>query len=580
MADIFISYSRKDSQHALSLAERLRSSGVTVWMDTASLAASETWSGEIVNAIKDCHTLVVLLSPNSVDSMNVTKELALASEKKKTIVPIQIAACELNSAMEYALAGLHQISLFDEVSLNRWFEKIGIRNNSQVVGIKTGGLISRPTEDDFLRLAVLPFEDLSPSHDNEWFADGMMDELINTLGSLSKLIVPGRSSVMVYKKDRPKASIIGEELEVRYIVEGTVRKAGEKIRISASLTDTNTNSQLWNNKFDGTFDDIFDFQERVAREISEGLKVKLTPQDEVKMEKKLTENPEAYELFKKAEGFSSRNTKQDLLYALKCLDEAIRIDPLFAAAYANMSIYQTQLYRNYGKDIEYLHRSAEVIKRAKELNPNLASVYYALSDLQSSRGEKREAIMSAQKALELDPKDRKCYFNLGNIYDEMSQPEIAVQYYEKVLALSPGDLNSHFNLSINYDALKDIPKRNHASERGIPFFERHLKVNPDDHARKMCYAILLEFIGRREKSAEIVEDLISAPNVDGHIIYNGAIIIIRQGNLHKAIETLENAMKKGFQIRIDRLKSDPDFDPLRGIPEFEKLLKKIESETY
>ena len=403
----------------------------------------------------------------------------------------------------------------------------------------------------------------------------MMDELIGTLGSLSKLIVPGRSSVMVYKKDRPKARVIGQELEVRYIVEGTVRKAGEKIRISASLTDAKTNTQLWNNKFDGTFDDIFDFQERVAREITEGLKLKLTPEDEKKIEQKLTENPEAYELYQKANTYFSRQTKQDFLYALDCLNEAVKLDPSFAAAYAFISRVHTDLYRNYEHNDSHLSAAAEAIEKAQQLNPDLPSIYRALSELHLQRGEKEEAIRAAKKAVELDPKNPFSHFQLGFIYSELWQPEEAARHFEEALRLDPTNLTAHFNLCLQYDRLKDIAKRNQSGERALPYFERHLKKNPDDQNKKMNYAILLEFLGRTEESLRIADELISAPNADGNTIYNGACIIARQGEHEKAIAALRKAVEKGF-TNLEIFRSDPDLDGLRGMPEFEELMKKLE----
>jgi len=183
MADIFISYSRRDSEQALSLAERLRASGANVWMDTAALAAAETWSAEIVNAIERCSHFFLLLSEDSVTSKNVTKEVALASEKDKIIVPIELSTCTLNSAMQYALAGLQKVSIVDEVALVRAIEKLGIGNadipsaSSRPSELQGNGQDARAT----LRIAILPFADQSPAHYNEWFSVCLDAELINNV---------------------------------------------------------------------------------------------------------------------------------------------------------------------------------------------------------------------------------------------------------------------------------------------------------------------------------------------------------------------------------------------------------------
>jgi adenylate cyclase len=631
--DIFVSYSNNDRQHAHKLVEKLRAAGNSVWIDESGIRAAMQWSSEIVRAIESCKVFIILLSKAAFESHNVVKELSLASEEKKHILPVELEHVELTHEVKYQLSGLQRVSFKEygriEEAVRRFlnasqlpapsphegrrhllatmftdikgyslmmntdeqlamkvlkyhnefmrqmieshegrvveiigdaflavFESAvravetgiaiqeGFKQYNQTcpeperfqvrIGIHLGDVIEEQggvkgdavniaariqamapaggvafsetiynavrhktplevvslgakklknirdpytiyslkgigeiqtsstgdSEPDILRLAVLPFEDLSPSHDNEWFADGMMDELIGTLGSLSKLIVPGRTSVMEYKKNRPKQKVIAEELEVRYLVEGTVRKAGEKIRISTSLTDARTNTQLWNNQFDGTFNDIFDFQERVAREITEGLKLKLTPQDEKKIEQKVTENPEAYELYNKANTYFNRQTKQDLLYALDCLSEAVKHDPAFATAFAVISSVHTSLYRSYENNDSHLSAASDAIEKARQLNPDLPIVYGALSDLHLQRGEKEEAIESAKKSIELDPKDPFRRIRLGFIYMELWQPVEAARHFEEGLGLDPTYLAAHYNLCIQYDRLNVIRRQN------------------------------------------------------------------------------------------------------------------------
>jgi len=296
MADIFISYSRRDSEQALSLAERLRASGASVWMDTAVLSAAETWSAEIVNAIESCSHFILLLSNDSVASINVTKEVSLASEAKKTIVPIEIHHCDLNAAMKYALAGLQKVSLSDEIALARAFEKLGISGTD----FSPSNISMTPERTEVrsttLRIAVLPFEDQSPAHDNEWFSDGLTDELISTLGKLDQLFVVDSQSSRIYKGAKLATKEIASQLNVRYIVRGAVRKAGDKIRIQATLIEAANGTTLWDEKFNGTMEDIFEIQEKTALDIAEGLKLKLTKEELEEIEERGTENVEAYRL--------------------------------------------------------------------------------------------------------------------------------------------------------------------------------------------------------------------------------------------------------------------------------------------
>lgn len=581
MSHIFISYSSEDRERASKLCNHLHSSGYDVWIDESEIDGAVSWSKEIAEAMEECSAFIVLLSSSSIASLNVAKELTAASELKKYILPVELEPVTLKREFLYHLSGVHRVGIDNIEGITRALEKIGVikeSNNIQSNKNRSSDIQYQKPET-LIRLAVLPFEDLSPSHDNEWFADGMMDELIGTLGSLSKLIVPGRSSVMVYKKDRPKVSIIGQELEVRYIVEGTVRKAGEKIRISASLSDAKTNTQLWNNKFDGNFDDIFDFQERVAREITEGLKLKLTPQDEKKIELKITENPEAYELYQKANIYFNRQTKQDFLYALDCLNETVNLDPLFGVAYSLIARAHTALYRTYDRDDSHLSIANDAVDKAWQLNPDLPSIYQAFSDLYLDRGEKEKAIEAAKRMLDLDPKNYKSHNQLGFIYMELQLPEEAAKHYEEALRLYPTDLAAHYNLCLQYESLHDNLRRNRSAEFAFPYFQRHLKKNPDDQSMKMSYAILLEFLGRTEESLRIADELIIAPNADGAIIYNGACMIARLGDKKKALAAFQRAVKNGFYLDVNIFRTDSDFVGLLEMSEFEDFVKSLNSDS-
>ena len=414
----------------------------------------------------------------------------------------------------------------------------------------------RPSTIDNLtkRLAVIPFEDQSPNHDNEWFGDGLTDDLISTLNKLDEVFVLDRQSSKEYRNSRLNTKQIAQELAVRYIITGSVRKHEKDIRVQATLIDTETGKTLWDEKFPGTMDDIFDIQEKTAKQIADGLKLKLTPEEKKEIEKKLTENAEAYELYKRAIIYANRQTKQDLLYALDCLEEAVKFDPVFGAAYALISRVHTGLCRYYKQNDSHLTAAREAIEKARQLNPELPIVYSALSDLHLQRGESEEAIRAAKKMIELDPKNPASHRQLGVIYSNLWQPEEVARHYEEAIRLDPTDVNVHFNLCLDYDRLEDLPKRNQSAERALPYYQRYLKKNPDDQTHKMCFAILLEFLGRKEESLRIADELISAPNADGVTIYNCACMIVRQGEPKKAIAAFAKAAEKGL-ASLDALKA-------------------------
>src|ERR1017187_9668958 len=187
-SDIFLSYSRKDSEPALELAGRLRADGVSVWMDARDIGGAKQWAGEIASAIRECNCLLLLISENASQSQNVLKEVALASEKDKRILPVVLSATPIPVSLEYHLAGIHQINYDDYSSI---LQAICDPSATKQLSLPHDGRKS---------LLVLPFEDLSPAQDNGWFADGLTGELITALSGIRSLKVIDRNTSMDFKK--------------------------------------------------------------------------------------------------------------------------------------------------------------------------------------------------------------------------------------------------------------------------------------------------------------------------------------------------------------------------------------------
>ena len=401
MADIFISYSSRDRPQATGLAEQLRSNGYSVWIDESGIDVATSWSKEIAAALSTCQTVMLLLSSSSVASKNVAKELAVASELEKHIVPVELEPVKLAGDFLYHLSGLQRAQISDVTGIVRTLTKIGI--GATRASAPGPSAHARSSEPSLLRLAVLPFDDLSPAKDNEWFADGMMDELINTLGLLHQLHVNPRTDVIYYKKNKPKLDEIAADLRCRYIVEGGVQKAGEKIRIRVSLSDALQHKQVWSEKYDGTFDDIFEFQERTARAIAEALRMKLSAAEARTVTKKHTDNAEAYELFLKGQEYFVRHTKGDYERTLRLNEEAVRLDPNFAASWAIISNICQVMHSYYAPGADWLARAEEAAEKVRSLEGETAQYFWIASQNALARGDKLGALHLAQRAVEVSP---------------------------------------------------------------------------------------------------------------------------------------------------------------------------------
>lgn len=568
MADIFISYSRRDASEAQALAERLRSAGASVWMDTALLAAAETWSAEIVNAIEGCTHFVVLLSEASVASTNVTKEVALASESKKTIVPVELGPCELNPAMKYALAGLQKVSLADDAAFSRSMTKLGI-------AVAAGGQLVSPTPTPTtgpIRIAVLPFEDQSPGHDNEWFSDGLTDELISTLNKLTALFVLDRNSSKIYRDVKLTTQQIARELHVQYVVTGTVRKAGEKVRIQASLISGATGATIWDDKFNGTMEDIFEIQEQTARDIAEGLKLKLTPEEEMLLDEKFTSSVEAFQFYLQARELG--NIHSDREGALRLVEKALDLDPTFLPALQLRAITYSNLYRNsIPKEKKWLDLQKETIRRIGEIDPNSYYMYGPRANYYVNIGESELAIEMAKKMVELQPKKPSSHFVLSFVYNALGDPVNGIPALEKALEVDPGHTASITALVMSYTLAGDTASARRVWERGRIQFERRLEQRPDSVGLRVDYLTAAECAGAKDVSIQQAEYLLAQPVVSPEARYNAAGILSKNGRVPEAIAQLRQAIDDGWAIFSD---VDPAwFEAMRGTEEYQFLLDHV-----
>ncbi len=563
MPDIFISYSRKDSEPALVLAERLRSQGLDCWIDQRGIEGAERWATEIVEGIRACPTFLVLLSPNSVASEHVLRELSIASEKRKRLLPVDLLATELPASFEYALAGLQRVAIGD-------FEGI--------VRAHAHGVEHVNIRDDRKSLMILPFEDLSPAEeDNTWFADGITGELISALSNIKSLRIPDRKTSMELKGFRGRTSEIARELDVRYFIEGNVRKFGEQIKISLELLDIETGDYLWQHSFRGEFKDIFDIQEQVANEVVHGLKLHLTHEEERKINDHGTENAEAYELYVKGKEYLVRQTKQGFLLGIQLFTEAIGLDPKFADAYRQKASALTIQYRNYDRNPHLLNEAERLAKESLRLRPDLYSAYFALMSIYLYRGKLEEAELMAKKFVEKDPENFLSHFSLGFFYGEIGQHAKAIAPFEETVRLRPDYLECIVNLAMACDEAGEKAKCAEWAEFALPQLEHYLKLHPDDEAKRVEYVTLLFWSGRKQEAHRLLMELKDVAR-DGFSLYMIASLFGDLDDGSRALESFRRSLDAGLQdIRpLQSFLAHPVFKPFHGTPEFDNLVKSVE----
>ena len=588
-ADVFISYSREDKDKVTALAERLRASGVPVWMDVGGIDAATMWSEEIVNALDSAKVLLLMVTPAAVNSHNVAKEVILTSERKGHILPVHLEPTQIPAGLKYQLAGIQHIEYFqgdpDENIrvIIRSLERIGVDvQNSADAGSSapraplaaTAAAAAAPAPDQAIEpgaLAVLPFSNISPDEEADYFSDGLTEELIARLSLVSEIDLISRWASMQYKDTKQDVRIIGKELGARYVVGGSVRRFRDSVRITVQLVDAETNRQLWGNTYKGKLDDIFDIQEQVAKQIVEALKLRLSFAEEVSLTKRQTVDANAYDLYLRGQEYLYRLTKRGVEHAIQLFEKAIELDPRYAAAYAACSSAYGQMYQYFSREEAYRTKAQELSFKALMYDNNLPEAYTAMGLSYFSWGKFDEAAESGRKAIELNPDDFIAYWILGRIHLTLGNAKEAAELCRRVIELKPRFYVAYTDLRM---ALQVMGHTEEVDALAINLAEQvlptYLLQNPDDSRARMIFAITLAELDRKDVAIREGAMAMEMSPGDSVMLYNGACLYAQLGETRKAVDTLREAIAGGTDIP-GWMKNDPDLDSLRDDPEFIEL---------
>ena len=570
--DIFISYSRKDSESALSLTERLRLLGMDVWIDQRGIEGATNWSEEIVEKIDSAKVFLLLLSDHSQLSTNVVKEVSLAYDSNRKILPVDLERTELTASLRYQLAGIQRVPFEDFNSILKSLQRLGVVPVSLPEKKRVSPKIAH---DSRKSLIVLPFEDLSPEGDNAWFADGLTGELIDALSRVKALRLIDRKTAMDLKDFRGKTMEIAEALQVRYFIEGNVRKYGDQIKISVQLLDIETGDYLWQESRRGEFKDIFDLQEEVALRVTEGLHLTLTRAEKTLLEQRVTENAEAYEIALKALEYFNYQTREGYQNAALLMGEAMKLDPSYANAYQIKARALLSLYRNYDRSQEKLTEAESLVSEALRLRPDLWDALHTKAQIYQLRNEPIKAEETAISLIRAAPDYFGGYFSLAFFYLEIDRFSDAITMFEKAVGLSPNHLVTLWNLVVAADAADDQEKRHYWADFSYPIVERLLKLHPDSDGMRLQYVSLLFFAGRVEAARDAAPEL--AKIEDPMWLYSAACLYVRFEQYSESLGTFRKALLAGFKntkdIRgflletEDVLHDDPDFVEVKKMAE-------------
>ena len=423
-------------------------------------------------------------------------------------------------------------------------------------------------------VAVLPFTNMSGDPEQEYFSDGITEDIITDLSKISSLFVVARNTAFTYKGKLRNVQQVGQELGVQFLLEGSVRKAGLRVRVTGQLVSTEDGDHVWAERFDRDLTDIFSIQDEITHAIVEQLKVKLLPQERNSIEQTPTDNVEAYTYYLRGRQFLHRHSKSYYHLARRMFAKAIELDPRYARAYAGIADCDSFLLLHYHVDVPLGSILANTDK-ALALDNRLAEAHASRGLALSVEKRFEESVTEFEQATALDRNSFEAHYLYARASFAQGNFERAATLFERAAEISPDDYQSLILLIQTYRSLGRDEAKNSAARRGVERAERELILHPEDpRPAYLGIAALIE-MGENDRAREWIARALVIGSEDPLTQYNVACGYAKLGETEQALDLLERMLPNvGEEIRM-WIKHDSDFAGLHDQPRFQKLLKSI-----
>jgi serine/threonine protein kinase/tetratricopeptide (TPR) repeat protein len=429
--------------------------------------------------------------------------------------------------------------------------------------------LAAPTPDK--SVAVLYFENLSGSKDDEYFRDGMTEDIITELSKIKELQVFPRAAVLAYRDKPATGPQVGRELNAACVLSGSLRRAGNRLRITAQLIRAQTGHSIWAERYDRELKDVFEVQDEIARSISQALRIKLSPQEEKAIARKQTENPQAYDYYLKGRQYFYLFRRKGFDYARQLFARAIVIDPQYARAYAGVADCCSFLYMYWDSSEDNLNEAEAASRKALELDPELAEAHAAGGLAFALKKNFAQAEQEFEAAIRLDPKLYEAYYFYARTTFQRGDLAKAATLYEEASRLNPDDYQSVSLLAGVYYGLGQVEQAAATERRALYLTEKHIDTHPDDPRALYLGAGILARIGEGEKGLDWARRALAIDPEETSILYNVACVYSLLGRTDDALACLGKVMEHGTFYKNWAAK-DSDLDSLRSDPRFHVLL--------
>ena len=434
---------------------------------------------------------------------------------------------------------------------------------------------SKPQQKgDEKSIAVLYFENMSPDKENEYFCAGITEDIIIDLSKIHKLKVIPRSDVLAFRAQVVNSRKVGEILGVKYILEGSVRKVGQKIRVTAQLIDIQNGFQVWAERYDRLLEDIFDVQIEVSQKIAKAMKVSLSDSEKESLAQKPTDDLRAYDFYMRGRDLLTTGGKKNNEAAIKMFEHALAIDENYSLAYVALAEAYSLQYVFYDGDQKWLGKIIAANEKAHELDPEMVEVEMAKGMVFFHQKRFDEAKRSFEEIIKKKDDFYPAFFWLGVIAEITNNYDTAITHFKRAAELKPYSDDPWLHIEMAYRRKGDVKSSRFALKKMLELITKKIEANSKDglalSRAAACYAIL----GDKDAALDALELVLKfAPN-DGLALYNCACTYAQLGNKQKAFEFLRKAIGIGYKNFVEWIENDPDFEELRDDPQFKEILAK------
>jgi adenylate cyclase len=593
---VFLSYASQDAAAAHRVSDSLRQAGIDAWLDQSELGGGDAWEAAIRRQIRECALFMPLISANT-DARSegyFRLEWKLALERSLLMADDQpfLLPLVLDDTRE------EQARVPDRFRERQWLRleagKVPAGFNERIAlllgapSARASGTATAPTPPppgpahaaaaQRLGVCVLPFTNMSGEPEQEYFSDGITEDIITDLSKVSSLWVAARNTAFTFKGKHMDVRQVAQQLHASHVLEGSVRKAGHRVRINAQLIDGATGGHIWAERYDRDLDDIFSLQDEISQAIVAALKCALLPEEKQAIGQRGTSNAEAYKLYLLARQFSlggnvgSGRTNEAIVRICR---RATEIDPGYARAWALLASAQSVLRMMLARSGDGGLAAAE---RALVLDAGLAEAYAVKARIYTAENRFEEARVQVETALRLDPQSNEVNHAAARWHYAMRDYRRAAELFDKAAAVAESDFYSAGMLPGIYELLGEQDNERRAARRALTRCEQAIAREPDNGSAMGFLATALAHLGEFERMHEWIERAILLDPDNVNLRYNLACALIRiAADPQGGLDLLATIFEHCGRDPLNWMRRDADLDPVRALPRFQAMFAAAEA---